>query len=90
MIVGGIPQPNPLPQNTKDKIESRLGADLSDVKFNTKTDLKSEIGASSFTKSSDVSFKSSDKAEKHAELLSHELNHVIQQGDINMDKVKDL
>ncbi|MFN4150028.1 MAG: DUF4157 domain-containing protein [Candidatus Sericytochromatia bacterium] len=90
MIVGGVPQPNPFSQNVKDKIESKLGADFSDVKVHTTTDLKSEIGATSFSKSSDVNFKPSDKSEKNAELLSHELTHVVQQGAVNIEKVKDL
>ena len=91
MIVGGVPQPSPLSQNVKNNIEPKFGADLSDVKINTKTDSKNETGATSFSKSSEVSFKPSDKSEKHAELLAHELTQVVQQnGSINIDKVKDL
>lgn len=77
---------NPLPGETQNFMESRIGADFSNVRVHTDTEatqISRDISAQAFTYGTDIYFASgkydpgSDSG-KH--LLAHELAHTVQQG----------
>jgi Domain of unknown function (DUF4157)/Annexin len=78
---------NDLDGNTKSFMESRFGADFSNVKIHTDDDavqMNRELGAQAFTVGNDIFFNSGQYAPdsgsgKH--LLAHELTHTVQQGN---------
>ncbi|HZM85883.1 MAG TPA: DUF4157 domain-containing protein [Blastocatellia bacterium] len=75
-----------LPESVRSHMESRLGADFSDVRIHTDSgakDLNREIGARAFTYGTDIYFRPGafDPGSKRGQqLLAHELTHVVQQG----------
>lgn len=78
-------QGSPLPDQTRAFMESRFGADFSDVRLHMDSranEMSSRINAKAFTSGSDVYFNQgqynvSSVSGKH--LLAHELTHVVQQ-----------
>lgn len=80
---------NPLPENTRTFMESRFGANFSNVKIHTDSNavqMNRELNAHAFTYGSDIyfnrgKFNPENSSGKH--LLAHELTHVIQQKKIN-------
>jgi uncharacterized protein DUF4157 len=76
---------SPLPQQTRQQMESSFGTDFSGVRIHdnsTAAEMNKELHAQAFTHGSDVYFSSgkyntSSTAGQH--LLAHELTHVVQQ-----------
>ena len=77
---------HPLPENTRNKMESSMGADFSDVRIHDDSDtarMSKDMNAQAFTHGKDIYFNSGkyDTATKEGKhLLAHELTHTIQQG----------
>ncbi|RXK58590.1 DUF4157 domain-containing protein [Lacibacter luteus] len=77
---------SPLPDTTKQFMETRFGADFSGVRIHTGSyaeGLSSTIHAQAFTHGNDIYFNSgkySPHTEAGGTLLAHELTHTIQQG----------
>lgn len=77
---------SPLPDTTKQFMESRFGADFSGVRIHTGSyaeNLSTGIHAQAFTHGNDIYFNSgkySPHTEAGGTLLAHELTHTIQQG----------
>jgi hypothetical protein len=76
---------NPLPDSTRNKMESGFGADFSSVRVHTgarSDQLNRSINAQAFTQGTDVFF-GAGKYNPHSSggqrLLAHELTHVVQQ-----------
>ena len=75
----------PLPDQTRAFMESRFGADFSDVRIHTGSEaakLASAIGAQAFTQGKDIYLgegKENVESTAGKELLAHELTHVVQQ-----------
>ena len=72
---------SPLPAQKRERMESRFGQSLEDVRLHTgeeSHDLNRSISASAFTLGSDV-FLGSSVSPNDDHLLSHELTHVVQQ-----------
>lgn len=77
---------SPLPDSTRRFMESRMGADLSNVRVHTgqsSHEASTSIGARAFTHGANIHFANGEfnpetKAGKH--LLAHELAHTLQQG----------
>ncbi|MFN4158096.1 MAG: DUF4157 domain-containing protein [Gemmobacter sp.] len=81
----------PLPPAVKKALEDELGADLSKVRVHTggnAADMANELKAKAFTIGNDIYFAKPGDA-KDAELLAHELTHVVQQGNGRVPKEKD-
>ena len=76
---------SPLPDETKGFMESRFGADFSDVRVHTDStafDMSRSISAQAFTQGKDIYFNSgkySPDSNEGKSLLAHELTHVVQQ-----------
>ena len=76
---------SPMSENTQHFMESRFGADFSNVRIHTGSyaeNLSSSINAQAFTHGNDVYFNSgkySPQTEAGGTLLAHELTHTIQQ-----------
>lgn len=76
---------SPLPDKTRTEMESRLGADFSDVRVHTDSDAHesaSSVNAHAYTAGNNVVFqRGMYDTESHAgkTMLAHELTHVIQQ-----------
>ncbi len=76
-----------LPQNAKRFMESRFGADFSNVRIHTGSDaskMSEEMNARAFTRGNDIYFnKGRFNPETYAgmRLLAHELTHVVQQSN---------
>lgn len=77
---------SPLPETTRRFMESRFGADFSNVRLHTGGDaaqLSGELNAQAFTVGSDIYFnegKYSPESSAGKHLLAHELTHTLQQG----------
>ncbi len=77
-----------LPQNTKQFMESRFGADFSDVRIHTDNNaahLNDEMDAMAFTYGKDIYFNKerfNPETSSGRHLLAHELTHTIQQTGI--------
>jgi len=77
---------SPLQDTTKSFMESRFGADFSDVRVHTgayAAELSSELQAQAFTVGNDIYFNSGRYAPESGggqHLLAHELTHTLQQG----------
>lgn len=80
---------NPMPEGIKNFMESRFGADFSNVRIHTgseATALSEEINAQAFTVGNDIYFKQGKYApgpNEGTHLLAHELTHVLQQNKSN-------
>ena len=80
---------SPLPDHTRQPLESSFGADFSGVRIHNDTSavqMNRELYAHAFTHGKDIYFNSgrydvNSKSGKH--LLAHELTHVVQQGGEN-------
>ncbi len=76
----------PLPEATRAKMETGLGADFSGVRIHTGAEaanLNQELGAQAFTHGADVYLGAGQYAPNSSDgqrLLAHELTHVVQQG----------
>lgn len=74
-----------LPQNTKSFMESRIGADFSDVRIhndNNAVQMSEDLNAQAFTHGNDIYFnknKYNPESNTGKHLLAHELTHTIQQ-----------
>ena len=77
---------SPLPTDTRQKMESSMGADFSGVRVHTDSEaaeLSNNIGAQAFTHGNDVYFndgKYNPSTTEGSHLLAHELTHTVQQG----------
>ncbi|MEO9852356.1 MAG: DUF4157 domain-containing protein [Reichenbachiella sp.] len=75
-----------LPDDTRSFMESRIGADFSQVKVHTGSDavqMNKELGAQAFTHGNNVYFnqgKYDPGSNSGKKLLAHELTHTVQQG----------
>jgi hypothetical protein len=72
---------SPLPDNVRDFMEPRFGADFSQVRVytdSTAVQMSRELGAQAFTHGSDI-YYGEGKAPGNNELTAHELTHVVQQ-----------
>jgi hypothetical protein len=75
-----------MPENTLSFMESRFGADFSDIKIHTDTNavqMSRELNAQAFTVGRDIYFNSGKYApdsDSGRHLLAHELTHTVQQG----------
>ncbi len=75
----------PLPDNTRQFMESRFGNDFSDVKVHTgpqSVQMNKELGAKAFTHGKNIHFNSghyNPESNSGKSLLAHELTHTIQQ-----------
>ncbi len=75
-----------LPDDTRNFMESRIGADFSEVKIHTdekSVQMSRELGARAFTVGKDVHFgrgQFSPESSDGKRLLAHELAHTVQQG----------
>jgi hypothetical protein len=78
---------NPLPDESRSFMESRFGANFSDVNVhagNQANILNRSINAQAFTHGSDIYFgegKYNPESRQGKHLLAHELTHVVQQGN---------
>jgi len=78
---------SPLPDESRSFMESRFGANFSDVKVHTGNQagiLNRSLNAQAFTHGSDVYFgegKFNPESHQGKHLLAHELTHVVQQGN---------
>ncbi|HSF65536.1 MAG TPA: DUF4157 domain-containing protein [Paracoccaceae bacterium] len=84
-------QEKPLPREVKAALEEAFGANLSKVRVHTGgnvPEIAKELKAKAFTIGNDIYFAKPGDA-KDAEMLAHELAHVIQQGNGKMPKEKD-
>jgi hypothetical protein len=78
-----------LPGNTRQFMESRIGADFSNVRIhtgNTSEKMNRDISARAFTHGSDIYFNRNEyqpESNTGKELLAHELTHVIQQKSLD-------
>jgi hypothetical protein len=82
---------SPLPPAVKKALEDALDVDLGKVRVHTggnAADMAKELGAKAFTIGTDIYFAKPGDA-KDAELLAHELTHVVQQGGGRVPKEKD-
>lgn len=76
----------PLPDNTRDWMESRFGTDFSHVRVHTDSkavQFSRDLSAQAFTYGSDIYFnqgKFNPGSAERKHLLAHELTHTIQQG----------
>ena len=76
---------SPLPEETKGFMESRFGADFSDVRIHddsTAASMNQSIQAQAFTQGKDIYFNSgkySPNSHRGKSLIAHELTHVLQQ-----------
>ena len=76
---------SPLPETTKGFMESRFGADFSDVRVhndNTAASMTTSLFAQAFTQGTDIYFntgKYNPNSNEGKSLLAHELTHVVQQ-----------
>jgi hypothetical protein len=74
-----------LPERTRAQMESRLGADFTDVKIHTGGEagrMNRDLSAQAFTQGSDIYFgegKFQPETREGQRLLAHELTHVVQQ-----------
>jgi hypothetical protein len=76
---------SPLPQNTRQQMESSFGSDFSDVRIHNDSSaeqMSKDLNAQAFTHGNDIYFNSgkydtNSTAGKH--LLAHELTHTVQQ-----------
>ncbi len=77
---------NPLDLQTKEEMESKIGADVSNVRLHTDgnaSNLSKDITAKAFTYGSDIFFNQGQLDTRSTDgrrLLAHELAHVVQQG----------
>ncbi|MDT8323996.1 MAG: DUF4157 domain-containing protein, partial [Bacteroidota bacterium] len=77
---------NPLPESTREYMETRFGADFSGVRVHTDAraqEMNRDIHAHAFTHGSDIYFNSGrydPDSSGGKTLLAHELTHTIQQG----------
>jgi len=75
----------PLPDNTRDEMESAMGADLSGVRIHNNSEaagLSNDLQAQAFTHGNDIYFnaaKFDPESTAGMNLLAHELTHVVQQ-----------
>ena len=78
---------NPLPETTKDNMESSFGNSFDNVRIHTDSpsvEMNQSIGAQAFTHGQDVYFNEGKYQPETGEghhLLAHELTHVVQQGE---------
>ena len=85
----------PLPQNTREQMESAFGSNFSKVRIHndsTAVKMNENLNAQAFTRGNDVYFNSGkynpdSKEGKH--LLAHELTHTVQQGATSKKKEND-
>lgn len=76
---------HPLPENTRQQMESSIGADFSDVRIHSDYNaarMSKDLNAQAFTQGNDVYFNSGKYNTSNQEgqhLLAHELTHTIQQ-----------
>lgn len=76
-----------LPETTKTFMQSRFGADFSNVKIHTgnyAADLSTQLNAQAFTVGNDIYFNSgkfSPSTSQGKKLIAHELTHTIQQNN---------
>ena len=85
---------HPLPENTRNKMESSMGADFSDVRIHDDSDaarMSKDMNAQAFTHGKDIYFNSgkfdpSSAGGQH--LLAHELTHTVQQSGQNPSPVQ--
>ena len=77
---------HPLPEDTRQKMESSMGADFSEVRIHNDSNaasLSKDLNAQAFTHGNDIYFNSGKYDTSSAggqHLLAHELTHTIQQG----------
>ena len=77
---------SPLPDQTREEMESGFGADFSGVNVHTDSEsaqMNDELGAQAFTSGNDIFFNEgqfSPETQEGQTLLAHELTHTIQQG----------
>jgi hypothetical protein len=77
---------SPLPDETRNFMESRFSADFSDVRVHTggeAAQLNRSLQARAFTRGQDIFFGEGNynpSADEGRQLLAHELTHVVQQG----------
>jgi uncharacterized protein DUF4157 len=78
-----------LPDSTKSFMESRFGADFSNVNIHTGNhaiQMSKELNAQAFTVENDIYFnegKYQPESSEGQQLLAHELTHVVQQENVN-------
>jgi len=78
---------SPLPEDTRNSMESAMGADFSGVRVHTDSSavqMNQELGAQAFTHGRDVYFNSgkyNTQSSGGQQLLAHELVHTVQQGE---------
>ena len=90
--LGSSTSGDPLPNDTRENMESAIGADLSRVRVHTDANavqLSRDLGAQAFTHGNDIYFNegkyhTNTTAGKH--LLAHELTHTVQQGGSDIQK----
>lgn len=81
---------SPIPETTKTFMESRFGADFSNVKIHSDkgaAQMNKELNAQAFTVGRDLYFnenKYAPQTDKGKHLLAHELTHVMQQSNFNI------
>ncbi|WP_147676388.1 eCIS core domain-containing protein [Algibacter pacificus] len=77
---------SPLPQNTKNEMESGFGTDFSGVRVHNDSNavqMNKQLGAQAFTNGNDIYFnegKYNPTSNSGKHLLAHELTHTVQQG----------
>ncbi|MGN6268104.1 MAG: eCIS core domain-containing protein [Ginsengibacter sp.] len=85
---------NVMPDTTKSFMESRFGADFSNVKVHTgnyASQLSKELNAQAFTVGNDIYFnegKYQPESSEGKHLLAHELTHTLQQGQVSLRKIQ--
>ncbi|MDJ0884070.1 MAG: DUF4157 domain-containing protein [Desulfobacterales bacterium] len=76
---------DPLPEDVRQEMENKIGADFSDVSIHANSaanDINQEINARAFTLGNDIFFAAGQYApttRRGKRLLAHELTHVVQQ-----------
>jgi Domain of unknown function (DUF4157) len=85
----------PLPQSVRSFMEPRFGADFSGVRVHSSGEagaLNQELNAQAFTRQRDIYFgegKYSPDSQEGKRLLAHELTHVLQQGNEDIQRFEE-
>ena len=85
---------SPLPENTRNAMESSFGSDFSNVRIHTGSNavqMSQDLNAQAFTHGNDIYFnagKYDDSSNSGKNLLAHELTHTVQQVGIRRKSIE--
>ncbi len=85
---------SPLPENTRNAMESSFGSDFSGVRIHTGSNavqMSQDLNAQAFTHENDIYFnagKYDTNSQSGQHLLAHELTHTVQQGGVRRKMIQ--